>query len=120
MGFSRHEYWSGLPFPSPGDLPDPGIKPGSPALQADALLSEPPGKPCEVAGQGLFIYFFVCFRSLLHRADPELWRMNSLSLWLAGVVAPRHCKILVPGPGVKPTSSALQGGFLTTDPPEWR
>ena len=43
MGFSRQEYWSGLPFPSPGDLPDPGIKPGSPALQADALLSEPPG-----------------------------------------------------------------------------
>ena len=37
MGFSRREYWSGLPFPSPGDLPDPGIKPGSPALQADAL-----------------------------------------------------------------------------------
>ena len=43
--FSRQEYWSGLPFPSPGDLPDPGIKPGSPALQTDALLSEPPGKP---------------------------------------------------------------------------
>ena len=41
MGFSRQEYWSGLPFPSPGDLPDPGIKPGSPALQADALTSEP-------------------------------------------------------------------------------
>ena len=45
MGFSRQEYWSGLPFPSPGDLPKPGIGPGSPALQADALLSEPPGKP---------------------------------------------------------------------------
>ena len=45
MGFSRQEYWSGLPFPSPGDLPDPGIKPGSPALEADALTSEPPGKP---------------------------------------------------------------------------
>ena len=44
MGFSRQEYWSGLPFPSPGDLPDPGIEPGSPALQADALPSEPPGK----------------------------------------------------------------------------
>ena len=43
MGFSRQEYWSGLPFPSPGDLPDPGIKPRSPALQADALPSEPPG-----------------------------------------------------------------------------
>ena len=44
MGFSRQECWSGLPFPSPGDLPDPGIEPGSPALQADALPSEPPGK----------------------------------------------------------------------------
>ena len=41
MGFSRQEYWSGLPFPSPRDLPDPGIKPGSPALEADALTSEP-------------------------------------------------------------------------------
>ena len=41
MGFSRQEYWSGLPFPSPGDLPDPGIEPGTPALQADALTSEP-------------------------------------------------------------------------------
>ena len=44
-GFSRQEYWSGLLFPSPGDLPDPGIKPRSPALEADALTSEPPGKP---------------------------------------------------------------------------
>ena len=40
MGFSRQEHWSGLPFPSPGDLPHPGIEPRSPALQADALLSE--------------------------------------------------------------------------------
>ena len=44
MRFSRQEYWSGLPFPSSGDLPDPGIKRWSPALQADALPSEPPGK----------------------------------------------------------------------------
>ena len=42
MGFSRQEYWSGLPFPSPGDLPDPAIKPRSPALQADSLPFEPP------------------------------------------------------------------------------
>ena len=42
MEFSRKEYWSGSPFPSPGDLPKPGIEPGSPALQADALPSEPP------------------------------------------------------------------------------
>ena len=48
MGFSRQEYWSGLPFPSPGDLPDPGIEPGSPALQADALPSAPLGKPTEM------------------------------------------------------------------------
>ena len=41
MGFSRQEYWSGLPFPSPGDLPDPGIEPGSPTLQGDSLPSEP-------------------------------------------------------------------------------
>ena len=45
MGFSRQEYWSGLPFPSPGDLPYPGIEPRSATLQADALSSEPPGKP---------------------------------------------------------------------------
>ena len=44
VGFSRQEYWRGLPFPSPGDLPDPGIEPGSPTLQADTLPSEPPGK----------------------------------------------------------------------------
>jgi len=44
MGFSRQDYWSGLPFPSPGDLPNPGIKPRSPTLQADSLTSEPPGK----------------------------------------------------------------------------
>ena len=42
MGFPRQEYWSGLPFPSPGDLPDTGIEPGFPALQADSLPSEPP------------------------------------------------------------------------------
>ena len=46
MEFSRQEYWSGLPFPSPRDFPNPGIEHGSPALQADSLLPEPPGKPC--------------------------------------------------------------------------
>ena len=45
MEFSRQEYWSGLPFPSPEDLPDPGLKPWSPTLQEDALPSEPPGEP---------------------------------------------------------------------------
>ena len=45
MGFSRQEYWNELPFPSPGDLPDLRIELGSPAMQADSLLSEAPGKP---------------------------------------------------------------------------
>ena len=45
IGFSRQEYWSGLPFPFPGDLPDPGIEPRSPALQANSLPAELPGKP---------------------------------------------------------------------------
>ena len=45
MGFSRQEYWSELPFPYPGVLPDPGIKPRCPALQADSLPPEPPGNP---------------------------------------------------------------------------
>ena len=60
MEFSREEYCSGLPFPSPGDLPNPGIEPRSPALQADSLRSEPQGKPkntgvgCHALLQGIF------------------------------------------------------------------
>ena len=48
MGFSRQEYWSGLPFPSPGDLPDPGIKPVSPALAGGVYTTEPPRKPATI------------------------------------------------------------------------
>ena len=55
MGFFRQPTsgWSGLPFPSPGDHPDPGIKPRSPTLQADSLPSEPPGKPPRVCRKGI-------------------------------------------------------------------
>ena len=53
MGFSRQEYWSGLPFPSPGDLLDPGIEPRSPTLQADTLTWDPPGKPSNTRIQSL-------------------------------------------------------------------
>ena len=60
MGFSRSEYWSGLPFPSPGDLPDPGVKPMSPALQADALLSEPP-----FVGKVIFLLFNMLSRLII-------------------------------------------------------
>ena len=55
MGFFRQEYWSGLPFPSPGDLPDPGMKRGSPALQIYALPSEPPGKPTKESAMRVHI-----------------------------------------------------------------
>ena len=52
MEFSRQEYWSGQPFPSPGNLPDPGIELKSPALKADSLPFEPPGKPLTAEGLG--------------------------------------------------------------------
>ena len=67
MGFSRQEYWSGLPFPSPGNLPDPGIKPESPAFRAESLPSEPPGKPIFCDARMFFFHFFSKFRQFLFR-----------------------------------------------------
>ena len=61
MGFSRQVSWSGMPFPSPGDLPDPEIKPGSPTLRADTLPSEPPGKSS--FKNHLFYGWVVCWAS---------------------------------------------------------
>ena len=61
MGFSRQEFWSVLRLPSPEDLPDPGIEPGSPALQADALPSEPPGKPDHMVN---IIYIILLYNPL--------------------------------------------------------
>ena len=57
MGFSRQEYWSGLPFPSPGDLPNLGIEPVSPTLQADTLLSESPEKPLNILRYNIRKYY---------------------------------------------------------------
>ena len=65
IGFSRQEYWSGLPSPSPGDRPDPGIKPGSLALQAGSLSFEPLGKPVitfsciHIAANGIISFCFM-------------------------------------------------------------
>ena len=65
MGFSRQEYWNGLPFPSPGDRPNPGMEPGSPALQADSLPTELQGKPRVTIGLSklstLLLPSFLCF-----------------------------------------------------------
>ena len=65
VGFSRQEYWSGLPFPSPGDLPNPGIEPRYPALQADALPSEPPGKPITIDHRWAQILIWLLLRFTL-------------------------------------------------------
>ena len=56
MGFSRQEYWNGLPCPPPGDLPNPGIEPRSSTLRADSLPSESPGKPKNIGMGGLFLF----------------------------------------------------------------
>ena len=66
MGFSRQDYWSGYPFPSQGSLPDIGIKPRSPTLQADSLPAEPPGKPYMNLGQasGLFMGNILLFAEI--------------------------------------------------------
>ena len=71
MDFSRQEFWSGLPCPPSGDLPNPGIEPRSPTLQADSLSSEPPGKPKNtgVGNLSLFQGLFLTWKSnwgLLH------------------------------------------------------
>ena len=59
MGFPRQEYWNGLPFPSPGDLSNPGIEPRSPTLEADALTSEPPWKPNSASTRSLLFLSFI-------------------------------------------------------------
>ena len=65
MEISRQEYWNGLPFPPPADLPDPGIKPGSPTLQADPLLTEPLGKPTSWGIRSAYCHLRVKLLSLL-------------------------------------------------------
>ena len=69
MGFSRQEYWSGLPFPSPGNLPNPGIEPRSPALQADSLLLELPGNPLKALALYNIVYFNNCVLLFLSVLD---------------------------------------------------
>ena len=79
MEFSRKEYWNGLPFPPPGDLPDPGIEPISPALQVDSFTTEPPGKP-----------FYPVRRNKLKKKkrNTECWHQ-----WECKIVQPHFCAI---------------------------
>ena len=114
MGFSRQEYWSGLPFPSPGGLPDPGIEP---TLQADALPSEPPGKPQK-------LHEWV---SEVAQSCPTLWDPVDCSPPGSSVNGILQARILewlpfpspgdLPDPGIEPRSPALQADALRLN---WR
>ena len=84
MGFSRQEYWSGFPFPSPGYLPDPGIKPRSPSLEADALTSEPPEKPIGPSYLACLIYNNFCYLVI---SDREAHKENLLKLYRQHVLS---------------------------------
>ena len=72
MEFSRPEYWSGQPFPSPGDLPNPGIELRSPALQADSLPAEPQGKPKSIGVGSLSLLQGIFLTQELNRGSPAL------------------------------------------------
>ena len=105
MGFWRQEYWSGLPFPSPGDLPDPGIEPRSPAFQADALTSEPKAR--------LQIAKMTCLRSN-HKFPlrTSLWKLGTEQFCC--LILSNHCDIRW-----DPEHSEWYGHRLTVTLNEW-
>ena len=91
MGFPRQEYWSRLPFPSPRDLPHPGIEPKSPALAGKFITTEPPGKPHEM-------------RQLAQNMEPSTWHTRSppLDPSLAGRNFPKEMKLISGRAGFEP------------------
>ena len=119
MGFSRQEYWSGLPFPSPGDLPNPGIEPRSPTLQADALISEPPGKTKDKGTKVKLkvkllsrVRLFETPLTVAHQAPPSMG-FSKQEYW-SGLPFPSPGNL--PDPGIKPGSPAFQADALTSEP----
>ena len=78
MGFPSQEHWSRLPFPSPGDLSNPEIEPRSPALQAGALPSEPPGKPQLLSNNLYYCSKLIVFLTELHNHDPKYTRLEDI------------------------------------------
>ena len=138
MGFSRQQYWSGLPFPSPGDLPNPAIKPRSPALQTDALPSEPPGKSINGVSAllkqgkadtcGLTIYSIYSFMKVKLFSRVRLfatpWTVTYQALLSMGFSRQEYWNGLpfpspgdLPNPAIKPRSPALQADALPSEPP---
>ena len=102
-GLSRQEYWSGLPFPSPGDLPDPGIKPGSPALQADSSPSEHQGRQHRALG------------NLLLRRQAESRRISKL-VWEVWAARPSCRAHILPKRAAEGTTGPKRR--VETPPPE--
>ena len=113
MGFSRQECWSRLPFPSPGDLPDPGIEPGSPTLQADALQSEPPGKPNYIHKVKVKVKSFSRVRlfatpwTVAYQAPPSMGFSRQKCWSRLPFPSPGD----LPDPGIKPGPPALHRCF---------
>ena len=117
MGFSRQEYWSGLPFPSPGDFPNPEIKLRSPALQADALTSEPWGKPIKMwkfkVKSLSRVRLFGTPWTVAYQA-PQSMKFPRQEYW-CGLPFPSPGDL--PNPGIEPGSPALQAEALLSEPP---
>ena len=116
MGFSRQEYRSGLPFPSPEDLPDPAIEPGSPALQADSSPAEPQGKPISKESEVKSLSRVCLFSTLwtvAHQAPPSMG--FSRQEYRSGLPFPSPGDL--PNPGIEPRSPALQADTLSSEPP---
>ena len=116
MGFSRQGYWSGLPFPSPGHLPDPGIEPRSPTLRVNSLPAEPQGKakntgvgslsllfPTEESNRGLLHCRQILYQ-VSHKGRPRILE------WVAYPVSAD-----LPNPGIEPGSPVLQADSLPTE-----
>ena len=107
--FSRHEYWSGLLWPPPGDLPNPGIEPRSPASQVDSLPAEPPGKPMNTGVDSLSLLQRIfptqeSNRGLLH------YRRIRYPLSYQGrssCICPRYCQFILPAPSPTASTSSL-------------
>ena len=100
MEFSRPGYWTGWPFPSPGDLPDPGIEPGSPALQADSLPSDPTYKPQE---RSISIYKDI--RSRLRRITKAQFSVYGLKH--SSLISLNSREIAAPAQGKNPSEAVI-------------
>ena len=115
MGFPRQKYWSGKPSPSPGNLPNPGIEPGSLALQMDSLLSEPPGKPSLVV---CVLVTQLCL-TLCNPIDCSLQGSSVHGILQGRILEWVGLPVPSPGdlpiPGIEPWSPALEANSLPSE-----